>query len=398
MSNPKTATVTGLLTLWIATALAGGCASDLTQEEIANYEAEGAYADDDIDASSNEEDIASSSQALRGVAASYAYLWANSPTTNSYAPHAWYSFNSAGGAMQITRLGTGRYRVDLDELAAPGNTQVNAYGNNSHRCKLYGPAYSMNGGVRFDVYCFNYAGTLTDSMFVAFYNNTSDTQGRLALANVDAYGTHSHSTYVTDVTRPRTGVYRVIMPTTVDDDGTPFVTAIGSSGNFCNPSSIGWETTDNGSVLSVIGYVVEVRCFSSTGAAINSPFQFTYFNAPSWSGLNVASAVADSAADHPSSGYYSAIGQHDMVWFEYYGSNHAVTFYAPEFVLPSTSFANAFTTSAVFCKPQGWGTSTTQHNTTVICHDTTGATRTVRSSVAAIGGSPVTAVLLPFSS
>jgi len=62
------------------------------------------------------------------------YLFANLPSTASYEPAAAYRYLS--GTSLVTRLGTGRYRVNYGWAAAPGAVNVTAVGGGTARCKV----------------------------------------------------------------------------------------------------------------------------------------------------------------------------------------------------------------------------------------------------------------------
>lgn len=62
------------------------------------------------------------------------YLYAHSATAASYEPAAAYRFLS--GTSNVTRLGTGRYRVNYGWAAAAGAVHVTAVGGGTARCKV----------------------------------------------------------------------------------------------------------------------------------------------------------------------------------------------------------------------------------------------------------------------
>ncbi|MBB5867721.1 hypothetical protein F4553_001100 [Allocatelliglobosispora scoriae] len=72
-----------------------------------------------------------------GVTSGYAYLWANQPTTASYDPSTYYSFNSTGAVNHVVRLAVGRYEVQLPNLGAAGGVaHATAYGNTGNTCQI----------------------------------------------------------------------------------------------------------------------------------------------------------------------------------------------------------------------------------------------------------------------
>lgn len=96
------------------------------------------------------------------------YVWAHNPTSASYTPTPVYSYNSAGGAITITRSNTGRYAVRFAGLGgqstAGGNVQVTAYGFGSEYCKVQSWG---SGGDDFvaNVNCFAAGGNPADTLY-----------------------------------------------------------------------------------------------------------------------------------------------------------------------------------------------------------------------------------------
>jgi hypothetical protein len=96
------------------------------------------------------------------------YAWADNPTSASYTPSPTYSFNSSGGATNITRSGVGTYAVQFSGLgggaSSGGNVQVTAYGGGSETCKVVSWG---SGGANFiaNVRCFNSAGSSVDTRY-----------------------------------------------------------------------------------------------------------------------------------------------------------------------------------------------------------------------------------------
>jgi hypothetical protein len=91
------------------------------------------------------------------------YAWANQPSTPSYTPSTFYSWNSEGGSVQITRRGTGLYTVTFNGLSADlldgGDVQVTAYGSTNAQCKV-----ESWGSQSVNVRCFDQS-ELVDSFY-----------------------------------------------------------------------------------------------------------------------------------------------------------------------------------------------------------------------------------------
>lgn len=96
-----------------------------------------------------------------------AYLWANRPIAGSYTPDIHYSYSSPSGAINVTRLGIGRYSVLLNGMPKGGSAQVTAFGTEPRHCTISSIAYStpQKVGVR----CFDAAGVAQDSKFTLAY-------------------------------------------------------------------------------------------------------------------------------------------------------------------------------------------------------------------------------------
>lgn len=97
------------------------------------------------------------------------YAWANSPTSPSYTPSGFFSWNSGGGTVQITRSEPGKYQVTFSGLGANlldrGDVQVTAYGAGNTQCKVEGWAPD-----RVSVRCHRPSG-LVDSYFAILYGS-----------------------------------------------------------------------------------------------------------------------------------------------------------------------------------------------------------------------------------
>jgi M6 family metalloprotease-like protein len=96
------------------------------------------------------------------------FAWANNATAASYAPNAIYAFNSAGGAITVTRTGTGTYAVKFAGLGgngkAGGTVQVTAYGPGTETAKV---TNWTSIGADFVVYvrCATPSGSPTDAQY-----------------------------------------------------------------------------------------------------------------------------------------------------------------------------------------------------------------------------------------
>jgi M6 family metalloprotease-like protein len=96
------------------------------------------------------------------------FAWADQPTTASYTPSPMYAYSSAGGAITVTRTGTGTYLVKFVGLGgggtAGGHVQVTPYGSGSETAKVVS-WNSIGADFIVSVKCFNSAGTPVDSRY-----------------------------------------------------------------------------------------------------------------------------------------------------------------------------------------------------------------------------------------
>ncbi|MEO6809050.1 MAG: M6 family metalloprotease domain-containing protein [Isosphaeraceae bacterium] len=96
------------------------------------------------------------------------FAWADQPAAASYTPSVTYAYNSAGGAITVTRTGTGVYSMKFAGLGgggkAGGHVQVTAYGSAGETANV---ANWLSVGADFvvNVRCFNSAGKPVDARY-----------------------------------------------------------------------------------------------------------------------------------------------------------------------------------------------------------------------------------------
>jgi hypothetical protein len=102
------------------------------------------------------------------------YVWAYLPDAASYTAASGYERNSAGGAVEISRTGTGIYTVRFVGMAASGGVaHVRPYGAGNKRiCTVanWGP---VGADQRVSVRCFDHLGAPANSLFIAHFTNRS---------------------------------------------------------------------------------------------------------------------------------------------------------------------------------------------------------------------------------
>jgi hypothetical protein len=106
----------------------------------------------------------------------YLYSHDPNPAGGWYVPSGQWSYDSAGGPIVVTRIGVGRYQVQLGALAATfpggywnGYFRATAFGLAPVRCEVLDPRLFDPPAV--PVRCYDPAGVLVDSRFTLTYAN-----------------------------------------------------------------------------------------------------------------------------------------------------------------------------------------------------------------------------------
>ncbi|MCR9246865.1 MAG: hypothetical protein NXI31_17670 [bacterium] len=137
---------------------------------VATYNAAGNRIDGRFVCSYNE--VASPMPIGRG---SGAHVWANNPTAATYTPNATYTDSNGtlgpDNAETITRLGNGRYRVHLPNVAPSGSStvQVTGHGSSPTFARVESWVGGSPTGTYVTVRTFNASGVSTDATFSLFY-------------------------------------------------------------------------------------------------------------------------------------------------------------------------------------------------------------------------------------
>jgi hypothetical protein len=230
-----------------------------------------------------------------------AYLWAGNPTAPSYTPDTTFSYNSAGEANTIIRLGTGYYQVTLSGLASQrGDVQVSPYTNaGAATAAGDGTATNPQGAVLIPAIC-NVASWVPDgtAMIVQvqcrdpFSGNPYDSRFTLAFtqglglkgvggtrvaytfanqATAASYAPPAQYTYMSNgkvplISRQGAGAYTVTLPG-MPKGGTAIVTAYGRGKRHCIVGSIRIDATPQR---------VHIRCFDSSDNPVNARFTLSF--------------------------------------------------------------------------------------------------------------------------
>src|SRR4029079_2760888 len=101
---------------------------------------------------------ADSLQAAAPFSNRFAYVWENNPTSASYTPNAQYAYNATGGAIVVTRGGTGSYTVKFGNPSwwnvGTLGFAVTPYGSSTNECQMRNYLTSGNTLVVY-VFCFD---------------------------------------------------------------------------------------------------------------------------------------------------------------------------------------------------------------------------------------------------
>lgn len=272
---------------------------------------------------------------------SYGFVWADSPSSASYTPDAYYAYSDAGNPPRIERSQTGKYTVNFPGMsgihALEANVQVTAYGTSSDYCK----AQSWSGDT-ITVLCFDATGDVVDTLFSVLYleqdfaPHTSLTPPDLgptdvgryafALATQPANPSYApHPSYASNpgggaitATRTGTGAYTITFAGMFGigtGGGHAQVTAYGAGSARCRVRSWGNEN-------------VNVRCFDASGAPADSAYSVLYWRtdagdpgvAYAWAGLpTTASYTPDANYSFNASGgtlaaSRTSTGSYGMLW------------------------------------------------------------------------------------
>jgi hypothetical protein len=238
------------------------------------------------------------------------YVWGWQPAAASYTSTTGYEHNSAGGAVQVTRTGVGRYTVRFVNMAGQGGVaHVSAYGG-SNICTVtnWGP---LVGDEFINLRCFTAAGAAADSRFVAHVSNRKDGASRGYLYSNDAtapVGGYAPSPgYSYDSTGQQiavfgagTGAYAVELGAFAQDIGGAWrsgalrVSAYGTAAVTC-------QVMDP--ELFLDPGVLRVRCFDTAGDPVNSRFVLSYSRA-----VVPVSATVDNYGAAPTAAGWSSPG------------------------------------------------------------------------------------------
>ena len=320
----------------------------------------------------------------------YGFAWAHQ-TSGTFQASSTYAANYAqptGVRANITRLSTGRYRVDFPKLGKEvgGNVQVTAYGSDSARCKVE-KWQSSGETLQVIVRCNTPQGVLADRQFALSYQRLPSpwvgAQGGYLYSNrLNESGAYTPDPWYQSnsagrrnrVTRTSTGRYSVEFPGINVNGGTVRLTAFGANSDYCTIG--GWGSS-----------TVSVSCFDTFGTLKDSAFSIAFTDSMFTGSYGYAWAHDPSAARYqPSSSYQKAqiVGQSAPVSAPIMINRNGTGDYVVEFpgvpVVSSTVSVASYGGTNTSCKVVGWGATAPvglaladrRVNVTVRCFDASG--------------------------
>lgn len=299
------------------------------------------------------------------------WVWNSDPTATSiYKPNANYSYDSAGGNVQIVPISTGYYKVLFGKLyngVGVSDVQVTAYETSGY-CVSDGWVWTGTT-VEAWVKCFDAAGTLANTAFDLLYQDRSGVFGSSSkgLAFVWAnepssasytpdLGYQYNSTGATNtITRSATGTYAVDLPGLDPEHSNVQVTAYASSAARCKLAS--WYSD------GATGTTVYVLCFDGSGNPADKEFNLAYAVQDPY-GLTTASgsrgawvwagnATNSSYTPNVTWNYNGFGGGHNTVTHSGTG-DYTMTVPGSSGYSTSNVFVTAYGPDSDYCNSDGW--------------------------------------------
>ncbi len=223
-----------------------------------------------------------------GQNSSSAYQWANSSGNLSGT----YKWNSKGQRNNLTKIGTGKYRITFGGMQAVagkyGNVQVTPYGAAARRAQVVSWGIS-GGGLTATIYTYDANGNFADTQFTASYlsdfligqggySENAD-YGAYVWANSPTSSSyapskqymHSNTNSNVRITRLATGSYKVSLPNMPSSKATMgMASSYGSDKAYVNIER--WNQGAGGS-----GTDVFVKTFAPNGRPMDAKFTLFYY-------------------------------------------------------------------------------------------------------------------------
>jgi hypothetical protein len=322
--------------------------------------------------------VASGTAAQAATTSRIGWVWASNPTdTSPYTPDPSYSYNSAGGAITITRLDAGYYAVQFAKLSTGvvgGDVQATEYSGSGY-CMASGWSFTTNGRVvTAYVNCYDASGNASDSYFTLLYQFHSGNIGNagkgLAYLRADQPSAGSYtptgalqynSTGASNtVVRHTVGDYTVTLPGLTRNGGSVQVTAfLGNAAGRCKVSGLSGNSN---------GTSVDVLCFDSVGNSADEAFDLAYSDRESFGYTNSATARGayalttkplDKSSYTPTLAFqYNGFGTGNLAAIK--GGKGIDTVSIPGDLTYNTSnvLVTSFDSTTNYCNVHNWGAST----------------------------------------
>lgn len=314
------------------------------------------------------------------------YAWANEAALASYTPSAGYARNSGGGAITITRSGTGSYAVRFAGLGrADGqreNVQVTSYSELSF-CGI-ASWQTQAADLIANVLCFAPGGAAMDSRYTVMVTGARALTGRLGfvLADQSSAGSyqpalrHNSANGASMVSRTSAGHYSVTFSglSRTSDTEIVMVTQVGSSTNRCAVD--GWDFS---------GVTVDITCTDRTGVATDAQFSLLVM-----SGGRAGQRTGFAWANNMTATDYTPVASYSLN-----SAGLAVTAHRTDTGVyqvtweglvkgsgTETVLVTAYGNRSRFCRTSFWGMSTaTAFQVTLACFDPSGAPADARFDI-----------------
>ena len=214
----------------------------------------------------------------------YAFAWANQESTAVYTPSPLYSYNRAGGGIQVQRSGVGIYQVVFEGMNTlwnvDGNAQVSAYGSgfiDDAHCTTTGW-----GADHVDVRCFDNTGSLADSQFNVLLAKPMPIREGVAYVRADQPTTASYQPPAEQVRNPGGGATTIsrLSPgrysVTFAGFGGPQSPSPGSGGTVQVTSMSAASARCRVSSWSYSSGNARVQCLDTAGSPADAPFSLLW--------------------------------------------------------------------------------------------------------------------------
>jgi len=329
----------------------------------------------------------------------YAFAWANQESSALYNPSPLYSYNRAGGGIQVERTGVGNYRVVFEGMDTlwnvHGNAQVTAYGSgfiDDAHCNT--PGWGAN---YVDVQCFDNTGNLTDSRFNVLLAKPMPIREGVAYVRADQPTASSYQPPAeqqnnpgggpTTVSRLSQGRYSV----TFTGFGGPQVESPGSGGNVQVTSMSSGSARCRVSSWSYSTSNVQIQCLDTSGLPVDAEFSllwllpderfdrdisYAWSNVLATSFFEPSAAYASNPADGAVWGSWSTTGRY-VIEFDGLSTLGGVT--------EGHVQVTAYGAGSARCEIRSWQPETNF----VDCFDPTGAPVNSRFSLLRLDSTPV---------